>query len=117
MDLGMLRKMTLLITTISLPFILGFCWATYAISHNTEFNIDVNIILTHEQQLFVMQVLLSSLTGLSILSCIAFAVIFNNDKIRSIWKGLINPVVLFLLISTVVLIYKYFPPGLQSFVV
>ena len=115
-DPNMLKKITLLITIVSTPVISGFCWGAYALSHEMGFNIDINILLSHEQQLFIIQILLSAFTGLSFLSCIIFAATFNNNQVCNIVKGFLNGLMLSLVACTLIFAYLYFPAGLHSFV-
>ena len=71
--------MTLLIALVSLPMIVGFCWAAYLVPAHLEMNQDsINIQLTDDQEFFLMAYTYSGLIGLSLLSCFFFWVIFNN---------------------------------------
>ena len=117
MDPNMLKKMALIITIVSSPIIYGFSWATFAFYHEVGFKADTNIILSYDQQLFIMQIILSSFLGLSLLSCLLFTLIFNNEKINNTIKHGLNMMMLSLVTATFVICYQYFPQGPQAFII
>ena len=116
-DSRTLKNMTLLIALVSLPIIVGFCWAAYLVPAYLEMNQDsINIQLTDDQEFFLMAYSYSGLIGLSLLSCFFFWVIFNNKWVPKWIKVCMNILIVGATICCIVLTVVFLPQSPTSVV-
>ena len=116
-DHGTLKKITLSITIVSIPIIVGSCALAYILPAKLGMMQDVvNFPFTAEQEFFLMIVPYAGLVVLSLISCIFFGIIFNNKRVPGCIKTCLNILTIGATISGLVVTILYFPPSPTSVV-
>ena len=118
MDPKTQKNLTLLITIVGLPIIVGVCWLTYQVlpAYTGMKQDSINIQLTDDQEFFLMAYSYSGLIGLSILSSLFFWIFFNNRKVPEWTKVCVNILTILATFYGIVLTIIYFPPSPLSVV-
>ena len=81
-DIRMIKKISLLITSATLPIILFISWATYFVVAQVWFpgtNTDTDVFLTLEQYHHIMVYIITGLFSISVVSCFWYHISFNKE--------------------------------------
>ena len=104
-----LKRLTFFIALVSIPILIGSCWLAYLLPASVGMLQDVNIQFTTDQEFFLMVGPYTGLIYLSIISCLSFWAVFNNEKVPGCIKASLNCLIIMYTISGIVLSYWYFP--------